>query len=203
MLALEISNLKNESRDDFAQQVAELLFQLLNDYDMSRSSEREALFKSFHRYILKMEIGSSEWEKLVSFCAVAKEDGFRFSSCLYQNIAKEVLTQMIKYLNLKYQKAKQTSRNSTKEEKEILVYALVLALHWRYCRMLKTGKNNIIATASLQVLDTFKVSGRDTLSNENSKEYRNSCGFNRGRLLRIIKGFSTWFVVLRQQCRDI
>ena len=170
---------------------------------MSRSSEREALFKSFHRYILKMEIGSSEWEKLVSFCAVAKEDGFRFSSCLYQNIAKEVLTQMIKYLNLKYQKAKQTSRNSTKEEKEILVYALVLALHRRYCRMLKTGKNNIIATASLQVLDKFKVSGRDTLSNENPKEYRNSCGFNRGRLLRIIKGFSTWFVVLRQKCRYI
>ena len=122
---------------------------------------------------------------------MASEDGFRFSSCLYQNIAKEVLTQMIKYLNLKYQKAKQTSRNSTKEEKEILVYALVLALHRRYCRMLKTGKNNIIATASLQVLDTFKVSGRDTLINENSKEYRNSCGFNRGRLLRIIKGFST------------
>ena len=122
---------------------------------------------------------------------MASEDGFRFSSCLYQNIPEEVLTQMIKYLNLKYQKAKQTSRNSTKEEKEILVYALVLALHRRYCRMLKTGKNNIIATASLQVLDAFKVSGRDTLINENSKEYRNSCGFNRGRLLRIIKGFST------------
>ena len=101
LLALEILNLNNGSRDDFAQQLAEFLFQLLNDYDISRSSEREALFKSFHRYISRMEIAKDEWEKLISFCAVTSEDGFRFSYSLYQNIATEVLTQMIKYLNLK------------------------------------------------------------------------------------------------------
>ena len=39
LLALEILNLNNGSRDDFAQQLAEFLFQLLNDYDISRSSE--------------------------------------------------------------------------------------------------------------------------------------------------------------------
>ena len=115
LLALEILNLNNGSRDDFAQQLAEFLFQLLNDYDISRSSEREALFKSFHRHISRMEIAKDEWEKLISFCAVTSEDGFRFSCSLYQNIATEVLTQMIKYLNLKHHKAKQTSRNLTKE----------------------------------------------------------------------------------------
>ena len=31
LLALEILNLKNDCRDDFAQQLAEFLFQLLND----------------------------------------------------------------------------------------------------------------------------------------------------------------------------
>ena len=176
LLALEILNLNNGSRDDFAQQLAEFLFQLLNDYDISRSSEREALFKSFHRYISRMEIAKDEWEKLISFCAVTSEDGFRFSYSLYQNIATEVLTQMIKYLNLKH-KAKQTSQNLTKEEKEILAYVsgyVVLALHRKYCRILKTGKNNIIATAVLQVFDTFKVSGGDSLSSENFNEYRNS-----------------------------
>ena len=98
-----------------------------------------------------MEIARSEWEKLISFCAVTSEDSFRFSCSLYQNIATEVLTQMIKYLNLKHYKAKQTSRNLTKEEKEILAYVsgyVVLALHRKYCKILKTGKNNI-ATAAL------------------------------------------------------
>ena len=89
LLALEILNLNNGSRDDFAQQLAEFLFQLLNDYDISRSSEREALFKSFHRYISRMEIAKDEWEKLISFCAVTSEDGFRFSCSIYQNIAIE------------------------------------------------------------------------------------------------------------------
>ena len=105
------------------------------------------------------------------------EDGFRFIYSLYQNIATEALTQMIKYLNLKHHKAKQTSQNLTKEEKEILAYVsgyVVLALHRKYCRILKTGKNNIIATAVLQVFDTFKVSGGDSLSSENFNEYRNS-----------------------------
>ena len=151
LLALEILNLNNESRDDFAQQLAEFLFRLLNDYGISRSSEREALFKSFQRHISRMEIARSEWEKLISFCAVTSEDGFRFSCSLYQNIATEVLTQMIKYLNLKHYKAKQTSRNLTKEEKEILAYVsgyVVLALHRKHCKILKTGKNNI-ATAAL------------------------------------------------------
>ena len=109
-----------------------------------------------------MEIARGEWKKLISFCAVTIEDGFRFIYSLYQNIATEALTQMIKYLNLKHHKAKQTSQNLTKEEKEILAYIssyVVLALHRKYCRILKTGKNNIIATAALQVLDTFKVSG--------------------------------------------
>ena len=101
LLALKILNLNNESRDDFAQQLAEFLFRLLNDYGISSSSEREALFKSFQRHISRMEIARSEWEKLISFCAVTSEDGFRFSYSLYQNIATEVLTQMIKYLNLK------------------------------------------------------------------------------------------------------
>ena len=141
-----------------------------------------------------MKIARSEWEKLISFCAVPSEDGFRFSSSLYQNIATEVLTQMIKYLNLKHQKAKQTSRNLTKEEKEILPYVsgyVALALHRKYCRILKTGKNNIIATAALQVLDTFKVSGGDSSSSENFKKYGNSWldVVNRGRLLKISQGF--------------
>ena len=141
-----------------------------------------------------MEIARSEWEKLISFCAVTSEDGFRFSCSLYQNIATEVLTQMIKYLNLKHYKAKQTSRNLTKEEKEILAYVsgyVVLALHRKYCRILKTGKNNIIATAVLQVLDTFKDSGGDSLSSENFKEHRNNWpdAVNRGGILKVNQGF--------------
>ena len=125
---------------------------------------------------------------------MTSEDGFRFSCSLYQNIATEVLTEMIKYLNLKHYKAKQTSRNLTKEEKEVLAYVsgyVVLALYRKYCRILKTGKNNIIATAALQVLDTFKVSGGDSLSSENFKEYRNSWldGVNRGGLLKVNQGF--------------
>ena len=111
LLALEMLNLKIDSRDDFARQLAEFIFQLLNDYDICRSSERETLFKSFHGHILKMEVARSEWEKLISFCAVTSEDGCRFSSCLYQNIATEVLTQMVKYLNLKRQKANQSKFN--------------------------------------------------------------------------------------------
>ena len=93
LLALEIFNLKNESKDDFAQQLAEFLFQLLNDYNTSRSSKRKALFKSFHRHISRIKIARTEWEKLISFFIVTSEDNFRFSSCLYQN-ATEVLTQM-------------------------------------------------------------------------------------------------------------
>ena len=98
---MEIFNLENDSRDNFAQQLAEFLSQLLNDYDISRSSEREAFFKSFHGHILRMKIARSEWEKLKSLCAMTCEHGFRFSSCFYQNVATKVLTQMIKYLNLK------------------------------------------------------------------------------------------------------
>ena len=36
-----------------------------------------------------MEIARTEWEKLISFCAVTSEDGFRFSCSIYQNIAIE------------------------------------------------------------------------------------------------------------------
>ena len=79
LLALEILNLNNESRDDFARQLAEFLFQLINDYDISRPSEREALFESFPRHISRMEIARSEWGKLISFCALTSEDGFKFS----------------------------------------------------------------------------------------------------------------------------
>ena len=83
---------------------------------------------------------------------MTSEDGFRFSSYLYQNIPTEVLAQIIKYLNLKHKRYKQTIRNLTNEEKKILAYASgydVLALHRKDCRILKTGKNNIIATAAL------------------------------------------------------
>ena len=60
-----------------------------------------------------------------------------------------------------------------------------------FLRILKIGKNNIIATAALQVLDTFKVSGGDSLSSENFKEYRNSWldAVNRGGLLKFNQGF--------------
>ena len=152
------------------------------------------MLKSFHGHILRIEIARSEWEKLISFCAVSSEDGFRFSSCLSQNITTELLTQMIKYLNLKHQKAKQTSRNLTKEEKEILSYVsgyAVLALHRKYCRILKTGKIHMVATAALQALNTFKVSGGDSLSSENFKGYRNSVldAANRRGLLKVNQGF--------------
>lgn len=96
---------------------------------------------------------------------------------MYQKIATEILTQIIKYLNLKHQKAKKTSRNLTKKENEILACVssyVVLSLHRKDCRILEPGKNSIIATAAFQVLDTFKVSGGDSLSSENFKEYGNS-----------------------------
>ena len=62
-----------------------------------------------------------------------------------------------------------------------------MALQRKYCRILKTGKNNIIETAPLEVFDTFKVSGGDSLSSENFKEYRNSWldSGNRGGLLKV------------------
>ena len=57
--------------------------------------------------------------------------------------------------------------------------------------MWKTGKNNIIATGALQVLETLKVSSGDSLSSDNFKEYRNSWldTVNRGRLLKINQRF--------------
>ena len=66
-----------------------------------------------------------------------------------------------------------------------------MALHRKYCRILKTGKNNIIATAVLQVLETFKVSGGDSLSSENFKEHRNNWpdAVNRGGILKVNQGF--------------
>ena len=66
-----------------------------------------------------------------------------------------------------------------------------MAPHRKYSRILRTGENNITATAALQVLDTFKVSGGDSLSSENFKEYRNSWldGVNRGGLLKVNQGF--------------
>ena len=49
----------------------------------------------------------------------------------------------------------------------------------------------ILATAALQVLDTFKVSGTDSLSSENFIEYRNSWldAVNRRELLKINQRF--------------
>ena len=53
LISYELLNLNNESRDDFAQHLAEFLSQLLSNYDISRSSEKEALFKSFHSIFLE------------------------------------------------------------------------------------------------------------------------------------------------------
>ena len=66
-----------------------------------------------------------------------------------------------------------------------------MAPHRKYSRILRTGENNITATAALQVLDTFKVSGGDSLSSENFKEYRNSWldAVNGGGLLKVNQGF--------------
>ena len=50
-----------------------------------------------------MEIARSEWEKLISVCAVTSEDGFRFSCSIYQNIAIESIDpndQILKFKTL-------------------------------------------------------------------------------------------------------
>ena len=56
-----------------------------------------------HRHISRMEIARSEWEKLISVCAVTSEDGFRFSCSIYQNIAIESIDpndQILKFKTL-------------------------------------------------------------------------------------------------------
>ena len=72
-----------------------------------------------------------------------------------------------------------------------VTYDVALALQLKNCRILKTGKNNVTATAALQVLDTFKVSGIDSLSSDNCKDYRNSWvdAVNRGGLVNVNQGF--------------
>ena len=188
-LCMEVLSFSNDgSKNEFkeiTQDIAQEVHQHLVAMNVKCLADQNIFWKVIHSMIVK----DSKWEGFVLKCINPTVAPTVISSLLY-SLVTSYITQLLKQHSSNSQGFQKLKLELSKEEEKILYYVagyLVFSLLKKYRKLEKSKKKHHIAIASIQFLESLRVSGDNSFNSNDFETYVQEwlCRVNRGGLVKV------------------
>ena len=188
-LCMEVLGFSNHgSKNEFKEitkDIAQEVHQHLVAMNVKCLADQNRFWKLIHSMIVK----DSKWEDFVLKCINPAVAPTIISSLLY-SLVTSYITELLKQHSSNSQSFQELKLELSKEEEKILYYVagyLVFSLLKKYRKLEKCKKKHQIAIASIQFLESLRVSGDNSFNSNDFETYVQEwlCQVNRGGLVKV------------------